>query len=239
MQPNSSQGEDTFDRYASSYDEALEKGICVSGENKLYFAERRIQWLAAQLERRKSPVKQILDFGCGTGSATPYLAKYFSPEKIVGVDSSAGSISVARSEHSRYPAEFGVPSDYPPRGSFDLVFCNGVFHHIPATQRTGVLEYIRASLRPSGFFALWENNPLNPGTRYIMSRIPFDRDAETLLPWEARKMVLSAGFTAPKIDFLFIFPRMFKVLRPLEPVLSCLPVGAQYQVLSLAPSAEV
>ena len=36
------------------------------------------------------------------------------------------------------------------------------------------------ALRPGGLFAFWENNPWNPGTRLVMSRIPFDRDAITL-----------------------------------------------------------
>ena len=229
---------EAFDEFASSYDEALEKGIRVSGESKLYFAERRIEWLAARLEKANFPVKQILDFGCGTGSATPYLFKFFSPERVVGVDSSAASISVARTGHSGYPVEFGTPGDHPPSGCFDLVFCNGVFHHVPPKQRAGVLEYIRASLRPGGFFALWENNPLNPGTRFIMSRIPFDRDAETLFHWQARKMVESGGFDARRIDFLFIFPRMLQLLRPLEPLLCRLPLGAQYQVLSVRPAEQ-
>lgn len=229
---NPSAQKEAFDEFASSYDQALEKGLRISGETKLYFAERRVEWLAARLKKAEFPVKQILDFGCGTGSATPCLFNFFSAERVVGVDSSTASISVARTEHSGYPVEFGTPSEHPPSGCFDLVFCNGVFHHVPPKQRAGVLEYISASLRPGGFFALWENNPLNPGTRFIMSRIPFDRDAETLFPWQARKMVESAGFAVRRVDFLFIFPRMLKVFRALEPVLSGLPLGAQYQVLS-------
>lgn len=49
-----------------------------------------------------------------------------------------------------------------------------------------VVDLVRRSLRPGGVFAFWEINPWNPGTRHVMSRIPFDRDAIMLTPPEAR-----------------------------------------------------
>ena len=79
--------------------------------------------------------------------------------------------------------------------------------------------------------AFWENNPWNPGTRYVMSRIPFDRDAITLTPPEARRMLQAGGFDILRTDFLFIFPRVFSWFRGVEPFLVQLPLGAQYQVL--------
>ncbi len=78
---------------------------------------------------------------------------------------------------------------------------------------------------------MWENNPWNPGTRYVMSRIPFDRDAVTLTPREARALVRANGFDIVDTTFLFIFPRALRWLRALEPPLARLPFGAQYQVL--------
>ena len=90
-------------------------------------------------------------------------------------------------------------------------------------------------LRPGGLFALWENNPWNPGTRYVMSRIPFDRDAVPLAPPEARRLVRACGFEVLRTDFLFLFPRALRLMRPLEARLSRLPLGAQYQVLCRRP----
>jgi hypothetical protein len=86
-------------------------------------------------------------------------------------------------------------------------------------------------LRPGAIFAFWENNPWNPGTRYVMRRVPFDRDAVTLSPPEARRWLRSAGFEILRTDFLFIFPRPLRWLRRLEPILSRAPLGGQYQVL--------
>lgn len=222
---------EVFDEYASSYDEALSRGISVSGETKLYFARRRVEWLRNLLAGERAEVNDILDFGCGTGSAVPYFCEFFSPKRVVGVDSSEESLEVARGEHGERGAFFHSPCAFKPQASFDLVFCNGVFHHIPAEQRAGAIEYIRNALRPGGWFAFWENNPLNPGTRLVMSRIPFDKDAVTLFPGEARKLLSQAAFRVDRTDFLFIFPRVLKMFRFFEPILSRVPLGAQYQVL--------
>ena len=93
------------------------------------------------------------------------------------------------------------------------------------------------SLRPGGLFALWENNPWNPGTRWVMSRIPFDRDAITIPPPEGRRMLTAAGFAIEETAYLFIFPRALKWFRPLERRLTRLPLGAQYLTLARKPGA--
>ncbi|MBW1916076.1 MAG: class I SAM-dependent methyltransferase, partial [Deltaproteobacteria bacterium] len=113
----------------------------------------------------------------------------------------------------------------------DLAFCNGVFHHIPKREREGVIRYIMNSLRPCGMFAMWENNPWNPGTRYVMSKIPFDRDAVPLSGPGARALMRSAGFRILRTDYYFIFPKSMRGLRWMEARLTPLPIGAQYQVL--------
>jgi hypothetical protein len=81
-------------------------------------------------------------------------------------------------------------------------------------------------------FAVFENNPWNPGTRLVMRRIPFDRDAETLSPPAGRRLLRSAGFEVLRTDFVFFFPRALHILRPLERRLARLPLGAQYLVLA-------
>ena len=83
-----------------------------------------------------------------------------------------------------------------------------------------------------GVLALWENNPWNPGTRFVMSRIPFDRDAVMLSARQAVHLVSGAGLTPMTIDHAFIFPRALNALRPLESWLAGWPLGGQYQVLA-------
>jgi len=224
-----------FDTYAHGYDTALEEGLAVSGEGKLYFARERVRWLAACLRQLKVRPAAVMDFGCGTGTTVPLLLELPGVQTVVGVDASPKTIEIARGKPGVSRGQFLTLSEYQPRAELDLVYCNGVFHHIPVEARASALSYVCRSLRQGGLFAFWENNPWNPGTRYVMSRIPFDRDAVTLTQRRARELLKAGGFDPIRTDFLFIFPRALRWFRGLEPLLSRWPVGAQYEVLARKP----
>ncbi len=220
-----------FDRHAERYDEELNRGLRASGETKEYFAQRRIAWLARCCERLGFRPRSVLDFGCGVGGGTQLLLRGLGAASAIGLDASAVSLEIAR-RNDRDPAtRYLAPGQYAPDGSVDLVFANGVFHHIPPQQRRSSADFIAACLRGGGLLSFWENNPLNPGARYVMSRIPFDRDAIALRSREAKSLLQSAGFELIRTDYHFIFPRALKLLRGLEPHLARFPIGAQYQVL--------
>ena len=202
----------------------------MSGESSEYFARGRIEFLAAALAKLQVTPARVMDYGCGTGIAAPLLRDLLHCPLIVGVDVSEKSLEVAR---RREPwAEFQLPQDGASPSSFDVVYCNGVFHHIPPPVRPEALSFIHDSLKPGGVFSLWENNPWNPGTQIVMRRIPFDRDAIKISAPHARKLLEAAGFEVLSIDFLFVFPRLLRALRPLEQHLTRMPIGAQYQVLA-------
>jgi SAM-dependent methyltransferase len=224
-----------FDAFAERYDEALQKGLDVSGESKEYFAEGRARWTRRRLDGMGRAAGRVLDFGCGTGSATPYLLDALGGREVVGTDTSLASLEVARREWRARPARFVAPADLAAEaaqhGPFDSAFCNGVFHHIPPAERAGAVTAVRDALAPGGVFAFWENNPWNPGTRWVMSRIEFDRDAITLSPPESRALLRDGGFEVLRTDSLFWFPRVLAPLRALEPLLSGIPLGGQYLVL--------
>lgn len=230
-----SESRDQFSAWAEQYDDALHQGLRLSGERKEYFARGRVEWLKRQLAARHFHPKNILDFGCGTGTSTPLLREAFQAEAVLGVDVSDRSLEVARERNAGPGIVYENSLDRAPSPRFDLAFCNGVFHHIPPAQRAQALSYIRQSLVPGGWLAFWENNPWNPGTRWVMSRIPFDRDAITLTPPEARQLLTRCGFHHPQLRFLFIFPHVLRAFRFLEPYLARFPLGAQYQVLCQRP----
>jgi SAM-dependent methyltransferase len=153
-------------------------------------------------------------------------------ERVIGLDVSEGLLEVARRESNDPAVTFVTPDRLPDGLQVDVVYCNGVFHHIAPAERPDYVRFIRRVLRPNGILALWENNPWNPGTRLVMSRIPFDRTASLLTPSRSVSMLRREGFVALGIDYAFIFPRALKVLRPLEAMLSRWPIGGQYQVLA-------
>jgi trans-aconitate methyltransferase len=217
-----------FDSYATDYDEALNGALAFTGEVASHYAFRRIQWLKSCLKDLGRAPQSVLDFGCGMGSTGPLLIDALGTDGYIGVDSSAACLDSARRQ---FPLRFLAVSNYTPRQDVDLVYCNGVFHHIPPEQRAGAVDYLYRALRPAGLLALWENNPLNPGTRYAMHRTPFDKNAITLRAAQARRLVEKAGFRVLRTDYLFLFPRSLAWLRWIEPRVARLPIGAQYQIL--------
>lgn len=220
-----------FDRFATSYEEDLAKSLAVTGEDRNFYAQKRIDWTAECCERLKFPVRRILDYGCGDGANAPMLAAKFSAEHVLGVDVSSASIALARQANYGERVSFLCTSEWTPDGRTDLAFTNGVFHHIPPAERQACLAAIRGALHPGALFAFWENNPWNPGTRYIMSKCAFDDNAITISPREARKILMRAGFKILRTDSLFYFPRQLRLLRPAERWLRAAPFGGQYLML--------
>lgn len=220
-----------FDAYAENYDAALHRGLALSGERKEFFARDRMAWLARCLAARGWRPRTALDFGCGTGTSVPLLLGLEGMESVTGVDVSPRSLQIARRLHGSERARFLLISEFTPDARCDLAFCNGVFHHIPPAERGDAVRWVFRSLRSGGYFALWENNPWNPGARWVMSRIPFDRDAILLAPPESRRLLAAGGFDVARSSSLFFFPRALAWFRPLERLLRNFPLGAQYLTL--------
>jgi SAM-dependent methyltransferase len=225
-----------FDGVADNYDEELDRGLSITGDGVEYYARERLSWVRRFLDREGAVVRRVLDFGCGVGYATPLLLDRVGAAEVIGVDVSARSLALARERYGSERARFMAPDDAVSAGPFDLAFTNGVFHHIPPAERPGALRLIFNALEPGGIFAFWENNPWNPGTRYIMSRVSFDKDAITMTPPEARAMLKAAGFEVEHTTSRFYFPRALSALRFIETGLAYLPLGGQYLVWCRKPS---
>jgi SAM-dependent methyltransferase len=221
---------DLFD-LTEEYTRMLNQGIQLSGENQTFFINGRLrdlrETLAAWVPRR------ILDFGCGLGLGSATLAQVFPAAEVVGIDTAEKAIRFAQREHGSSRVRFQTLEEFSEEDAFDLAYCNGVFHHIPPTERMRAAALVRRSLKPGGWFALFENNPWNPGTRMVMARIPFDRDAIPLSPLETARLLREAGFEITRsLRFLFYFPKPLAFLRFAEPWLTSLPLGAQYYALA-------
>ncbi|MGH9657671.1 MAG: class I SAM-dependent methyltransferase [Bryobacteraceae bacterium] len=224
--------EELFD-LSQQYEDLLRRGLRLSGEDPQYFAEGRLRDLRRQLGPAFRP-RRILDFGCGVGGSTPVLLRLFPGAAIVGVDTAEPALERATREHGSALVSFRAVAELRPDASFDLCYVNGVFHHIAPQQRLGAARLVHGCLGAGGFFALFENNPWNPGARMVMARIPFDRDAVPMPPPESRRLVTAAGFRlAQPVRSLFYFPRALRWLRFTEPLLAPLPMGAQYYVLGV------
>jgi SAM-dependent methyltransferase len=225
-----------FDPQADHYEEELARGLSATGESRAHFAARRVAWLRDRLAARGADPRAVMDFGCGNGASTALLLD-LGPQvgEVIGVDVSPRSLEIARARHGGERVRFELLTEHAGDARIDVAYTNGVFHHIPEDQRGEALAFVRRALKPGGLFGLYENNPWNPGTRWVMSRIPFDRDARPLTHGATERLLADAGFEVLSTDFLFIFPRSLSALRVLEPWVARWPLGGQYLVLARKP----
>jgi SAM-dependent methyltransferase len=217
---------------SQQYDAMLQKGLSLSGEDKTYFMKGRIRDLLGRLPCGYRP-QRILDFGCGIGDAARYLADLFPHARVLGIDTSDQALDLARQRHGSERVAFSDISAFSEAGTIDLCYVSGVFHHIAPPERPRTLRMIHDALAPGGYLAFFENNPWNPGTRLVMHRIPFDRDAHPISPRQALCLLRQGGFMGTlQPRFMFYFPRSLAFLRFTERWLTRLPLGAQYYVLA-------
>jgi SAM-dependent methyltransferase len=221
---------DVFNR-AGEYAEMLDRGLRLTGEGREYFVAGRIALLRATVSPAFSPIR-IMDYGCGTGETAIALARTYAGSRVTGIDTSAGAIDLARTTYDVPQVQFSTDLGGIEEESFDLCYVNGVFHHISPGSRGKVLEWIRSRLTTGGLLALFENNPWNPGTRLVMKRIPFDRNAQTISPRAGRAMLVTNGFRVDSpTRHVFFFPSALRALRRWEPHLRRIPLGGQYLIV--------
>lgn len=102
-------------------------------------------------------INSALEIGCGNGNGTKLIKKYFSPEKITGIDLDERMIKKAVNRNRDASITFKIMDasrlDFPER-AFDAVFDFGIIHHIPVWK--DCIKEIHRVLKPEGELILEE-----------------------------------------------------------------------------------
>jgi SAM-dependent methyltransferase len=222
-------------RDAADYDRMLQQGLKLTGDDKLFYVDGRLAFLRSLLPHDFEP-QSVLDFGCGAGETTERLSRMFPTALVAGYDVEGAIISHAAARHAHTRISFTAALEAISAESVDLCYSNGAVHHVPPAERPEVFERLFSRCRPGGMIAIFENNPWNPGTRLVMRRIPFDRDASPISAGPLRRVLEGAGFRVEVARYLFVFPAFLRGLRRAERWLTRVPVGAQYVVTARRPN---
>ena len=113
-------------------------------------------------ENYGAPEKIALDYGCGSGYGTAYLANHFGT--IYGIDISTEAVAACRECYSASNLRFQVlnPNHQPfPEGSFDFIGSFQVFEHIPLEGVPDFIRYIWLMLRKDGVAIITTPNANN------------------------------------------------------------------------------
>lgn len=223
--------ESEFDVFADEYTALHTRNIALSGEGSGFFAAYKVADVA-DLCRREGIVPQaILDFGAGIGNSVPFFRSAFPDAEIVCADVSEKSLAVAA---QRFPGqarlvriEDALPFE---DASFDLVFTACVFHHIPPEDHAAVLLEQKRVLRPGGRLVIFEHNPMNPLTVHAVNTCPLDANAILIRASVMAARLRKAGLAVRAVRYRLFFPHCLRALRRLEPLLTSVPLGAQYYI---------
>jgi SAM-dependent methyltransferase len=220
-----------FDPYDCSYSDVVNRAIAFSGLKVDFFTRAKAEYLLELVETLHPLASraEVIDIGCGVGNSHRLFAGHFA--KLVGVDSSLSCIARAseRNPLVEYAAYDGLHLPFS-SAAFDVASAVCVFHHVPISDRRGLVGEIRRVLRPDGLFVIFEHNPLNPLTRYVVNRCEFDENAILLHRGETEALLKGAGFRNVVTRFILTVPALGS-LRIADRFFSRLPIGAQYYTL--------
>ena len=123
------------------------------------FAEPELRRLMEMLELR--PGMRVLDAGCGTGEALPWLFEKIRPSgHVIGIDLSAAHVRVARRHAGANVEVLQGDLSAPPiaPASVDLIWCVNTLHHL--RDPLAAAQGLAGLLRPAGRLALGQSSLL-------------------------------------------------------------------------------
>lgn len=218
-----------FDQLSLDYSEILTHDVRVSGEDAAYFASYKADRIRGVLGARFEG--RILDYGCGIGLVLKFLRTTFNQDKVSLFGYDVSRESIKRCEASLPDGAFAYDLASLPERHFEAIILANVLHHISPENRDEQIRHIGKLLRPDGRLFVFEHNPLNPVTRWIVKRSPIDKNVSLLYSWEALRLLKHNGFSGCGVTHIVFFPKFLSRLRFLDPYLGSFPLGAQYMCI--------
>ena len=225
-----------FDRVAQKYEAIHTANIAMSGEDSYYFARLKASLVRGYLAETGSSRQSLVfvDIGCGTGNLGLAISQEVPDSVALCLDPSYESLKVATARDradNLYACADGAAMPLAP-GIADVAICANVFHHMTGDQVALTLKEAQRVLKPGGLLFVFEHNPLNPLTRYVVSRCEFDKGVTLLWRRQVAALCRAAGLAPVCRRYIVFFPHFLRWFRPLERYLGWLPLGAQHMVVA-------
>lgn len=219
-----------FDQISSQgYQELLDDPLRSSlGGDQAYFDQRKVDHMTDTLLGADTCTgdPKHLDVGCGEGRVLELLRQGFEGQ-FYGVDVSRGMLKTLSISGTALFDGQCLPF---PDDCFDSMSMACVMHHVKPEDRSVLLKECARVLKPKGALYVFEHNPYNPLTRWIVARTPVDADAQLLTASELRNLG-QPYFSQRCSNYYLFFPsKCYAILGGLEKMMGSLPLGGQYCV---------
>lgn len=218
-----------FNETKESYRDTIERTIAFAGKGLDFFTDVKADYLRKIVQTELSGVEhpRLLDVGCGHGYIHPNLQRF--GYEVVGVEVAADVLPLAREANPEvaYIEYNGTELPFE-NDSFDVALAICVMHHVHPEQWANFSREIHRVLRPGGIVVIFEHNPINPLTRYVVANNEIDADAVLLSAKTLRNLLQDAGFSEVRTRHILFTPFADPLFRKLDERLGWCPLGAQY-----------
>jgi SAM-dependent methyltransferase len=134
-------------------------GLDLAGQSNAFYTKLRHSYQLHGV--RPLSVAKVLDFGCGWGRLTRYLARDVAPGHLYGCDPLEGILETCL--QTRVPATLArsdfLPDQLPFEECFDLVYAFSVFTHLSERAADRSLQALHHSITPGGLLILTVRPP--------------------------------------------------------------------------------
>lgn len=235
MTPETDKNSDVkFDDYVDNYQQKIQESIDFAGQDADFFikvkADMALELVKKYCGNLNSPA--VLDIGCGVGFVDRYLCSEIG--NLYGVDIEDGVVNKAKVNNPavnyiKYDGDHLPFED----NSMDFAFAMNVMHHVPPSGWQNFANEMRRVLKPGGAAAVFEHNPYNPFTRWVVSKCEFDRDAVLLSHNKISNLFKNSGLALAEDAYILFFPFKGRFFRFVEKALKWIPFGAQQFVIGI------
>jgi len=227
-----------FDEYAEGYSAGMENPLKrVIAKNAVDFLAPKIGIIKSIVSERESEkrIRTLLDYGCGSGEFLKLISEKIPKLQLTGTDISNSMMDEARKRHCAFTAPFqleSLESALTAGKKYDIITATCVFHHIPPADWQETVHRLANSLTDFGSLLIIEHNPLNPITRWVVSRTEIDRHAVLLSHQKTRRLMLNAGMKILASKSFMFTPPSFLLSAFTDKALGWSMLGGQYYVIA-------
>ncbi|TAK73161.1 MAG: class I SAM-dependent methyltransferase [Gammaproteobacteria bacterium] len=218
-----------FNRYKNSYCETIEESLKFAGQEHDFYTRVKAESIRHLIKKHLPHIDMpyLLDIGCGHGLIHKHLKDHNL--RLVGVEMADEVLQLAKQNNPdiTYLCHDGKILPFK-ENTFDAVIAICVMHHIPPQQWADFLTEMKRIIKPDGIAIIFEHNPYNPFTRYIVKNNILDKDAVLLSSRKLKTLLARAGFSHTKSRNILFTPFSHFFFRWLDKILGWCPFGAQY-----------
>jgi ubiquinone/menaquinone biosynthesis C-methylase UbiE len=226
-----------FDEYAFNYLKSLENPIrnLINKDNE-YFIEAKTNIIKEliNLYFSDSQYLNIVDVGTGIGLFEKFLQG--SNIKIFGIDLSYQMLQVAKNINTIKGGGYCQANAFHlplPDNSADIVFTSCVIHHIPDEKRELVIKDMYRVCKPGGMIVIFEHNPLNLLTQFVVNTTPLDKNTRLVSSKKLYSLIRNMGVKKCTVNyFLYGSREIDKLINSFMKIIGKTPLGGQYFILA-------